>query len=71
VLFTFQGHARSDGAPPEGGLVIDQAGNLNGKTGYGRTSSPSSKMLTQSKNGISRPSYFPCSLDLGYNSFNL
>ena len=59
VLYTFKGHARSDGATPEGGLVIDQAGNLNGTTGYGRTSSPGSKMLTQSKNGISRRSCLP------------
>jgi hypothetical protein len=54
---TFKGHARSDGATPEGGLVIDQAGNLYGTTGYGRNSRPSTKTLTQSKNGISRPSY--------------
>jgi hypothetical protein len=68
VLFNFQGHARSDGATPEGDLVIDQAGNLNGTTGYGRTSSPSAKCSPHSKNVISRRSYLPCSLDLGYNS---
>jgi hypothetical protein len=35
VLYIFKGHAQSDGATPEGGLVIDQAGNLYGTTGYG------------------------------------
>jgi hypothetical protein len=28
VLYTFQGHARCEGATPEGGLVIDQAREL-------------------------------------------
>ena len=35
VLYVFKGHASNDGATPEGGLVIDQAGNLYGTTGYG------------------------------------
>jgi uncharacterized repeat protein (TIGR03803 family) len=35
VLHVFKGHAYNDGATPEGGLVIDQAGNLYGTTGYG------------------------------------
>jgi hypothetical protein len=35
VLYIFKGHAQNDGATPEGGLVIDQAGNLYGTTGYG------------------------------------
>ena len=35
VLYVFKGHAQNDGATPEGGLVIDQAGNLYGTTGYG------------------------------------
>ena len=35
VLYVFKGHAQNDGATPEGGLVIDQAGNLYGVTGYG------------------------------------
>ena len=35
VLYIFKGHAHNDGATPEGGLVIDQAGNLYGTTGYG------------------------------------
>jgi len=35
VLYIFKGHAQNDGATPEGGLVIDQAGNLYGVTGYG------------------------------------
>jgi hypothetical protein len=35
VLYTFKGHAQNDGATPEGGLVIDEAGNLYGTTGYG------------------------------------
>ncbi len=35
VLYIFKGHAHNDGATPEGGLVIDQAGNLYGVTGYG------------------------------------
>jgi uncharacterized repeat protein (TIGR03803 family) len=35
VLYVFRGHAQNDGATPEGGLVIDEAGNLYGTTGYG------------------------------------
>ncbi len=35
VLYIFKGHAQNDGATPESGLVIDQAGNLYGVTGYG------------------------------------
>jgi uncharacterized repeat protein (TIGR03803 family) len=35
VLYVFKGHAQNDGATPEGGLVIDEAGNLFGTTGYG------------------------------------
>ena len=35
VLYIFKGHAQNDGATPEGGLVIDQTGNLYGTTGYG------------------------------------
>jgi hypothetical protein len=35
VLYVFKGHAYNDGATPEGGLVIDAAGNLYGTTGYG------------------------------------
>jgi uncharacterized repeat protein (TIGR03803 family) len=35
VLYVFKGHAQNDGATPEGGLVIDEAGNLYGTTGYG------------------------------------
>jgi hypothetical protein len=35
VLYIFKGHAHNDGATPEGGLVIDEAGNLYGTTGYG------------------------------------
>jgi hypothetical protein len=35
VLYIFKGHAQNDGATPEGGLVIDEAGNLYGTTGYG------------------------------------
>jgi hypothetical protein len=36
VLYNFQGSQYGDGASP-GGLVIDQAGNLYGSTGYGGT----------------------------------
>jgi hypothetical protein len=39
VLYIFKGHAQNDGATPEGGLVIDQAGNLYGTTGYGGSGS--------------------------------
>ena len=35
VLYVFQGHDQNDGASPEGGLIIDNAGNLYGTTGYG------------------------------------
>jgi hypothetical protein len=35
VLYVFKGHAYNDGATPEGGVLIDQAGNLYGTTGYG------------------------------------
>jgi hypothetical protein len=35
VLYVFKGHDNNDGATPEGGLIIDQAGNLYGTTGYG------------------------------------
>ena len=35
VLYVFKGHDQNDGASPEGGLVIDNAGNLYGTTGYG------------------------------------
>ncbi len=37
VLYVFRGYAAGDGATPEGGLVIDDAGNLYGVTGYGGT----------------------------------
>jgi uncharacterized repeat protein (TIGR03803 family) len=37
VLYVFNGHAQNDGATPEGGLVMDGAGNLYGTTGYGGT----------------------------------
>ncbi len=35
VLYVFKGHAYDDGATPEGGVVIDEGGNLYGTTGYG------------------------------------
>jgi hypothetical protein len=35
VLHIFQGVAGQDGAQPGGGMVLDQAGNLYGSTGYG------------------------------------
>jgi len=35
VRYVFKGHAYNDGATPEGGVLIDQAGNLYGTTGYG------------------------------------
>ena len=35
VLYVFKGHAQNDGASPEGGIVMDAAGNLYGTTGYG------------------------------------
>ena len=36
VLYIFRGYnSGADGASPEGGLVIDKAGNLYGTTGYG------------------------------------
>ena len=37
VLYVFQGNTSGDGATPEGGLVIDGAGNLYGTTAYGGT----------------------------------
>jgi hypothetical protein len=37
VLYVFQGNTSGDGATPEGGLVIDSAGNLYGTTAYGGT----------------------------------
>ena len=39
VLYVFRGYAYGDGATPEGGLIIDDAGNLYGTTGYGGTGS--------------------------------
>ena len=35
VLYTFQGKNANDGAGPQGGLLIDDAGNLYGTTAYG------------------------------------
>jgi hypothetical protein len=37
VLYIFQGNSKGDGATPEGGLIIDSAGNLYGTTAYGGT----------------------------------
>jgi hypothetical protein len=37
VLYVFKGQAYGDGATPEGGVIIDTAGNLYGTTGYGGT----------------------------------
>jgi hypothetical protein len=37
ALYVFQGNTKGDGATPEGGLVIDSAGNLYGTTAYGGT----------------------------------
>jgi len=37
VLYVFQGNSKGDGATPEGGLIIDSAGNLYGTTAYGGT----------------------------------
>jgi hypothetical protein len=37
VLHIFKGNAHNDGASPQGGLIIDSAGNLYGTTGYGGT----------------------------------
>ena len=37
VLYVFQGNSKGDGATPQGGLVIDSAGNLYGTTAYGGT----------------------------------
>lgn len=37
VLHVFQGHPTEDGSWPLGGLLIDDAGNLYGSTGYGGT----------------------------------
>jgi hypothetical protein len=39
VLYVFKGNANNDGASPYGGLVVDNAGNLYGTTGYGGTGS--------------------------------
>jgi hypothetical protein len=39
MLYVFKGYAYGDGASPQGGLVIDDAGNLYGTTGYGGTGS--------------------------------
>jgi hypothetical protein len=39
ILYVFKGNLNADGATPAGGLVIDQAGNLYGTTGYGGTGS--------------------------------
>jgi uncharacterized repeat protein (TIGR03803 family) len=35
VLYVFKGYAFADGATPQGGLVVDDTGNLYGTTGYG------------------------------------
>jgi hypothetical protein len=35
VLYTFKGHNYGDGATPEGGVILDAAGNLYGTTAYG------------------------------------
>jgi hypothetical protein len=37
VLYVFKGKASNDGENPDGGLVIDAAGNLYGATAYGGT----------------------------------
>jgi len=37
VLYVFKGQAYGDGATPEGSVIIDNAGNLYGTTGYGGT----------------------------------
>src|SRR5437868_6673985 len=37
VLYVFKGNAADDGATPDGGLVMDGAGNLYGTTSYGGT----------------------------------
>jgi hypothetical protein len=37
ILYVFKGYAFGDGATPEGGLIMDEAGNLYGTTGYGGT----------------------------------
>jgi hypothetical protein len=37
ILYVFKGNLNGDGATPAGGVVIDQAGNLYGTTGYGGT----------------------------------
>jgi hypothetical protein len=39
VLYVFKGQAYGDGATPEGSVIIDNAGNLYGTTGYGGTGS--------------------------------
>jgi hypothetical protein len=35
ILYVFKGYASGDGATPEGGVIMDSAGNLYGTTGYG------------------------------------
>jgi hypothetical protein len=42
-MYTFKGHARSDGATPEGGWVIDQAGNLYGTPAMEEPLGPAAK----------------------------
>jgi uncharacterized repeat protein (TIGR03803 family) len=37
VSYVFKGNSKGDGATPEGGLIIDAAGNLYGTTAYGGT----------------------------------
>ena len=37
VIYVFKGNTEGDGATPEGGLIIDSAGNLYGTTAYGGT----------------------------------
>jgi len=37
VIYRFQGEASQDGSVPNGGLIIDAAGNLYGVTAYGGT----------------------------------
>jgi uncharacterized repeat protein (TIGR03803 family) len=37
VLYAFTGHAYGDGASPGGSVIMDEAGNLYGATGYGGT----------------------------------
>jgi len=35
ILYTFKGEPYKDGDTPQGGLIIDDAGNLYGTTAYG------------------------------------